>query len=115
MTMNKERIQKMGDTITHLKEVASPAIMAFSMEEWNEAMEHLNNRHSTIQGGAVIIDAIGGNSQVKELKSKFQCEMMKAIHSYAVHLHEANKISQEIREMESNLKKGKATIQKLFG
>ncbi len=113
--MNKERIKKMAKTITHLKEVVSPAIMAFSLGEWDEVMQHLKDRRSTIQGGSIIIDAMGGNSEMKDLQAKFQCEMMEAIHSYAVHLHEANKIAQKIEEIKGNLEKGKATIRQVFG
>ena len=112
--MNKERIQKMADTISNLKEVVSPAIMAFSLEEWDEIMQHLKDRHSKIQGGSIIIDAMGGNSQIKDLEAKFQCEMMEAIHSYAVYLHEANKISQKIQETKGNLEKNKGILQSMF-
>ena len=105
----------MAETIKHLKEVISPAIMEFSIEEWNEIKEYLTDRHSTIQGASVIIDAMGGHSQIKELKSQFQCEMIEAIHSYAKHLHKANDIADKIKETIGTIEKNKQELKKIFG
>ena len=112
--MKKERIKEMAETITHLKEVISPAIMAFSLEEWDEVTQHLKDRNSTTIGGSIIIDAMGGNSEIKILESKFRCEMLEASHNYAKHLHEANKISKEIQETKGNLEKNREIVGKLF-
>ena len=68
--MHKERVQEMADVITHLKGIISPAIMEFSLGEWKEIRDHLRNRHSTISGGSIIIDAMGGNSEIKILKEE---------------------------------------------
>ena len=113
--MEKKRIKQMAEMITNLKAIITPAIMEFSLKEWDEIMAHLKDRHSTIQGGSIIIDALGGSSKMKELKSKFQCKMFEALHSYAKNLHEANEIGIEIEETKKNLEKNKKIAEKLFG
>ena len=113
--MKKERINQMAEMISNLREIVNPAIMEFSLEEWTEIMQHLKERHSTIQGGSIIIDAMGGNSQIKELKSKFQCKMFEAMCSYAKKIHEANEIGKKIEETKKNFEKNKLIADKLFG
>jgi len=112
--MKQERIKQMAETIENLKMIVTPAIMEFSLEEWKEVREHIEDRNSTIAGAAVVIDAMGGNSEMKNLKARFQYEMFEALYSYAKHLHKANEISEKIKEKKLNLEKNQDTLQELF-
>jgi hypothetical protein len=111
--MDKNRIKQMADTITQLKAVINPLIMEFTIQEWKEIKNHLGDRLSTVQGGAVITEACGGNSRVQELKAKFQCEMIEAIYSYAKHLNEAEAISRQIKDVKNDNDRHRAVLSQM--
>lgn len=114
-TITKEKANEMADKITQLRAFVNPLILSMDMEDMDALRAKLRDRHSTIQGGSIIIDACGGDSREKELMSEFQIETFEAIYQYAKHIHASQKIAEKIKEHKGLYEKHKETLKEVFG